>query len=105
MCVVFQEDGTGLHTDGTYLKRKKDFFAECNWMISNLVKCHRSRGARCCQDGPWSFTSPVCVTVDGVISVERCFVVPGEEGVEAQSDERSWLWIGYGALERSDLSE
>ena len=35
VCVVFQEDGAGLHTDATYLKEKKKMFAERDWLVFN----------------------------------------------------------------------
>ena len=35
VCIVFQEDGAGLHTDATYLKGKQKLFSERDWLIFN----------------------------------------------------------------------
>ena len=35
MCIVFQEDGVGLHTDKTYLVGKNSLFAERDWLVFN----------------------------------------------------------------------
>ena len=33
VCIVFQEDGAGLHTEKTYLAGKDALFAERDWLI------------------------------------------------------------------------
>ena len=35
VCIVFQEDWVGLHTDKTYLAGKRALFAKRDWLISN----------------------------------------------------------------------